>query len=71
MGMEVDDDVKREKVEEVVREVMGGERGKVMKAKALEWKRKAEVATRLGGSSYNDFDRLVNEIINFDKVGNY
>lgn len=68
MGMEVDEDVRREKVEEVVREVMEGERGKVMKENALEWKRKAGVATRVGGESYHDFDRLVNDILGYKEV---
>lgn len=63
MGLEVEGDVRRDKVEEVVREVMEGERGRGMKAKALEWKRKAEGAARVGGSSYNDFDRLVTTIL--------
>ncbi|KAG6394506.1 hypothetical protein SASPL_145093 [Salvia splendens] len=68
MGIEVDEDVRREKVEEVVREVMEGDRGKVMKGNALEWKRKAEVATRVGGESYHDFDRLVNDILSYEEV---
>lgn len=63
MGLEVDHDVKRDEIEALVRNVMQGEKGKEMKAKALEWKGKAEEATRVRGSSYNDFDRFVKETL--------
>ena len=63
IGMEVDHDVKRENIEFVVKEMMEGDKGKKMKEKALEWKKKAEEATDVGGSSYNDFDRFVKEAL--------
>ncbi|KAL8476203.1 hypothetical protein ACS0TY_028748 [Phlomoides rotata] len=69
IGMEVDHDVKRDEIEALVKKVMEGQKGKEMKAKALEWKGKAEEAIRIGGSSYNDFDRLVNEIMGLEKPG--
>nr|AYC63487.1 UDP-glycosyltransferase [Scoparia dulcis] len=62
MGEEVDHDVKRDEIEALIRNVMREEKGKEMKNKTLEWKEKAKEATRVGGSSYNDFDCLVNEI---------
>ncbi|KAL6984121.1 7-deoxyloganetin glucosyltransferase, partial [Sarracenia purpurea var. burkii] len=56
-------EVEREEVERLVRELMVGESGKKMKAKAEEWKKVAEDATAVAppGSSYVNFDRLVNE----------
>ena len=61
IGVELDSDVKRGEVAALVREMMGGEKGKVMKEKALEWKRKAVEATDIGGSSRIDFDKLIME----------
>ncbi|XVF61609.1 hypothetical protein PTKIN_Ptkin08bG0144200 [Pterospermum kingtungense] len=61
--MEVDHDVKREKIEFLVKEMMEGNKGKKMKENALEWKKKAEAATDVGGSSYNNFDRFVKEAL--------
>ncbi|KAK4394144.1 Linamarin synthase 2 [Sesamum angolense] len=62
-GVEVDHEVKRDEIAMLVRDVMEGEKGKKMKAKALEWKEKANEATRIGGSSYHDFDRFVEEAL--------
>ncbi|KAI5669866.1 hypothetical protein M9H77_19719 [Catharanthus roseus] len=61
VGIELEKDVKRSEVERVVRELMIGEKGKELKKNALEWKKKAEAATGLGGSSYLNLDRLVEE----------
>ncbi|KAI3993873.1 hypothetical protein MKX01_002886 [Papaver californicum] len=47
----------------LVRELMEGEKGKNMKKRAMEWKKKAEEATSAGGSSYADMDKIVNEIL--------
>ncbi|XP_077224300.1 7-deoxyloganetin glucosyltransferase-like [Tasmannia lanceolata] len=63
IGMEIDTDVKREEVESLVRELMEGEKGKVMRKKAGEWKESAEKATISGGSSYMNMERLINEIL--------
>ncbi|KAL6984118.1 7-deoxyloganetin glucosyltransferase [Sarracenia purpurea var. burkii] len=64
LGMEISE-VEREEVERLVRELMVGESGKKMKAKAEEWKKVAEHATAVAppGSSYANFDRLVNEVL--------
>ncbi|XP_047336811.1 7-deoxyloganetin glucosyltransferase-like [Impatiens glandulifera] len=63
IGMEIDNDVKREKVEMLVKEMMEGEKGKEMKMKVMEWKKKAEEAV-LGpnGSSYINFQKLIKSI---------
>ncbi|XP_042517056.1 7-deoxyloganetin glucosyltransferase-like [Macadamia integrifolia] len=63
IGDEIHPDVKREDVERLVRELMVGAKGKEMKKKAMEWKKKAEEATAPGGPSHVNFDNLVNEIL--------
>nr|AFJ53006.1 UDP-glycosyltransferase 1 [Linum usitatissimum] len=60
IGVEIDPDVKRENISGWVKEMMEGEDGKRMKNKALEWKKKAEVATDIGGSAYESFNRVLN-----------
>ncbi|URE27113.1 UDP-Glycosyltransferase [Musa troglodytarum] len=66
VGMEIDNDVKREEVEALIRELMGGEKGKEMRKKAAEWKERAVRATQPGGSSFLNLDRLVNEVLCFE-----
>ncbi|KAK3414351.1 hypothetical protein EUGRSUZ_L00503, partial [Eucalyptus grandis] len=61
IGMEIDNDVKRDEVEGLVRELMEGEKGKEMRKKAMEWKAKAEAAIMPGGTSYNNVDKLISE----------
>ncbi|XP_058086883.1 7-deoxyloganetin glucosyltransferase-like [Magnolia sinica] len=63
VGMEIDNNVKRDEVEALVRELMEGEKGKEMKKKALAWKESAEKASKPGGSSYENLDKLVSEIL--------
>ncbi|KDP40911.1 hypothetical protein JCGZ_24910 [Jatropha curcas] len=64
VGMEIDNNVKREEVEKLVRELMDGKKGKEMKKKAIEWKSKAEEATGPGGSSRRNFDEFVGFLLN-------
>ncbi|PON47647.1 UDP-glucuronosyl/UDP-glucosyltransferase [Parasponia andersonii] len=61
IGVEVNNDVKRDEVSELVKEMMEGNKGKKMREKALEWKKKAVEATDIGGESYNNFERLIRE----------
>lgn len=70
IGMEIDNDVKRDEVEGLVREMMEGEKGKEMKKKAEEWKDLANNATREGGSSYVNMDKLV-DMLTTCKMGEY
>ncbi|KAL7206024.1 hypothetical protein ACSBR2_018859 [Camellia fascicularis] len=60
--MEVDGGVRRKKVEGLVRELMEGEKEKEMRRKAMEWMKRAEEATRPGGSSYVNFDMVVKHL---------
>ncbi|KAL3724053.1 hypothetical protein ACJRO7_036123 [Eucalyptus globulus] len=63
IGMEIDNDVKKDEVEGLVRELMEGEKGKEMRKKAMEWKAKAEEAIMPGGTSYNNVDKLISEVL--------
>ncbi|OVA07951.1 UDP-glucuronosyl/UDP-glucosyltransferase [Macleaya cordata] len=63
VGMEIDSNVKRDEVEKLVRELMEGEKGKEMKNRAMEWKKRAHEAAAPGGSSYVNFEKLVNKIL--------
>ncbi|KAK4722437.1 hypothetical protein R3W88_012670 [Solanum pinnatisectum] len=64
IGMEIDNNVKRDEVKSLVRELMAGEKGKYRKKKAMEWKKLAEEAAKKPtGSSYVNIDKLINEIL--------
>ncbi|XP_057804004.1 7-deoxyloganetin glucosyltransferase-like [Salvia miltiorrhiza] len=63
VGVEIEGEVVREKVAEVVKVLMEGEKGKEMRKKALEWKHKAHAAVEAGGSSHRNFDFLINHIL--------
>ncbi|KAB1206861.1 UDP-glycosyltransferase 85A2 [Morella rubra] len=63
IGMEIDNNVKRDEVEKLVRELMDGDKGKEMKKKVMEWKTKAEEAVKPGGSSYQNLDKLIADVL--------
>lgn len=64
IGMAIDNEVRREKVVEQVRELMEGEKGKEMKRKAMEWQRLAQEATASPlGSSYLNYEKLINQVL--------
>ncbi|WOL19939.1 hypothetical protein Cni_G28741 [Canna indica] len=67
IGIEIDEQVRREQVKELVVEVMEGERGQQMRKNATKWKELAEKATARGGTSIVDFERLM-EDLNPEKV---
>ncbi|KAJ4836374.1 hypothetical protein Tsubulata_024132, partial [Turnera subulata] len=62
IGMEINE-VKRDEVEKLVRELMEGAKGKEMKRKAMEWKARAKEATKPGGCSYQNVERLIEEVL--------
>lgn len=62
MGMEIDD-LKRNEVEILVRELMDGGKGKKMKLKAMNWKVEAEKAASPGGSSCINLNNLLSEVL--------
>ncbi|XP_078429667.1 7-deoxyloganetin glucosyltransferase-like [Wolffia australiana] len=59
IGMEIDGDVKREKVRSLILELMEGEKGKEMKQRSWEWKEEALKATRPGDDSSSNLSSLV------------
>uniref|UniRef100_A0A453MQZ6 Glycosyltransferase n=1 Tax=Aegilops tauschii subsp. strangulata TaxID=200361 RepID=A0A453MQZ6_AEGTS len=63
VGMEIDTDVRRDAVANLIMELMEGENGKVMKKKAQEWREKAVKATKPGGSSHDNFDALIRDVL--------
>ncbi|XP_043690493.1 7-deoxyloganetin glucosyltransferase-like [Telopea speciosissima] len=63
MGLEMETEVKREEVERLVRDILEGEKGSEMKKRALDWKRKAEEAISIGGSSFLDLEKLQKEVL--------
>ncbi|XP_007042950.2 PREDICTED: 7-deoxyloganetin glucosyltransferase [Theobroma cacao] len=67
IGMEIDNNVKRDQVEMLVRELMEGDKGVEMKANALEWKKKAAEASRPGGGSFENLDKLLIHVLLSDK----
>lgn len=56
IGMEIDNNVKRDEVELLVRKLMDGKKGKKMKGKT-------EAATTPGGSSYLNLEKLIQELL--------
>jgi UDP:flavonoid glycosyltransferase YjiC (YdhE family) len=64
IGMEIEGDVERGKIESLVRELMVGEKGKELKKKALNWKKLAkEASSKPTGSSYVNLDKMMNEVL--------
>uniref|UniRef100_A0ACD5Y9C4 Uncharacterized protein n=1 Tax=Avena sativa TaxID=4498 RepID=A0ACD5Y9C4_AVESA len=64
VGMEVGDDVRREVVEQRIREVMGGDAGREMRRKAEEWKEMGVCATLIpGGRSVANLDSIINDVL--------
>ncbi|CAI9269119.1 unnamed protein product [Lactuca saligna] len=62
VGMEIGESVKRDEVEKLTKELIGGEMGKQMRIKAMEWKEKIEIATSPSGSSFLNVEKLANDI---------
>ncbi|KAB1206858.1 UDP-glycosyltransferase 85A2 [Morella rubra] len=63
IGMEIDNNVKRDEVEKLVREFMDGYKGKEMKNKVMQWKTKAEEVVKPGGSSYQNLDKFIADVL--------
>ncbi|CAM9001678.1 unnamed protein product [Rhodiola kirilowii] len=65
VGLEVSCDVKRGELEELVKEMMESDKGRELRMKGKEWRRKVEAATDVGGSAYKEFDRFVEGLLHF------
>ncbi|KAJ0971695.1 hypothetical protein J5N97_019654 [Dioscorea zingiberensis] len=63
--------VKREEIKKAVEELMGdGEEKERRRERAEELKKMAEKAVEVGGSSYEDLSRLIEELLELKKRGN-
>ncbi|KAL3724275.1 hypothetical protein ACJRO7_029444 [Eucalyptus globulus] len=56
-----------EEIESCVNKIMGGERGKEIKANSLKWRERARIAMEEGGSSDNNISDFVKNIIEMYK----
>lgn len=64
VGMKIDSNGNRNVIEDLVREMMTGEKGKQMKENALKLKRLAQMAVASSaGSSYLNFEELVSNVL--------
>ena len=61
--MEIDCDIKKEEVHEIVRELLEADKGKKMKKKDVEWKKLAEEATSPLCSTSINLKNLVSEVL--------
>ncbi|KAK7385318.1 hypothetical protein VNO78_31034 [Psophocarpus tetragonolobus] len=70
IGLEIED-VNRDKIENLVTELMDGAKGKEMKHKVLQWKELAEgAASSFNGSSFLNLDNMVHEVLLGNTVKN-
>ena len=63
IGLQINDDVKREDVKSLVKEVMEGEKGNDLRKKAMEWKERAAKAVDEGGTSSLNMRKLFEDFI--------
>jgi UDP:flavonoid glycosyltransferase YjiC (YdhE family) len=63
VAMEIADDVKRAEVEDMIREVMEGEKGGEMRRRVTELRDSAVASARRDGRSMRNVDRLINEVL--------
>ncbi|XXG70722.1 hypothetical protein AAC387_Pa07g0136 [Persea americana] len=64
IGLEIESDGKRQRIEGLVRELVEGEKGEEMRQRALEWKESAENAVEEGvGSSCMNLEKLINNVL--------
>ncbi|PKU59187.1 UDP-glycosyltransferase 85A3 [Dendrobium catenatum] len=62
--MEIDNNVERKDVEELIREMMTGEKkGNEIRKKAMEWKESAIKATGPDGASLVNLEKMINEVL--------
>ncbi|WVZ15695.1 hypothetical protein V8G54_013261 [Vigna mungo] len=63
IGIEIDTDVKRKEVEKNVNELMLGEKGKEMRQKVMQLRKKVEEEIRSFGLSYMNLDKVTSEVL--------
>jgi len=63
IGVEIED-VERDQIERLVREMMDGEKGREMKKKAVKWKALAKkAASGPSGSAFVHFEKMIREVL--------
>lgn len=65
IGMEVNPDASRGDIAALVKEIMEGDKGKLIRQNAQVWRKKAEAATDVGGASFNNFNKCINEVLHY------
>nr|UYE91540.1 putative glycosyltransferase [Anoectochilus roxburghii] len=68
VGLEIEGEVRREKVEKLVRETMEGDKAAEMRRRATEWKQSAKTAIEPGGSSYVNLEALLSDLAKTKEV---
>jgi hypothetical protein len=63
VGFELEGELKRNKIEEAVRELMKDAKGVVARERAQELKKKVESCLESGGSSLLAIDKLIGQIL--------
>jgi len=63
IGIEINTNVKRDEVAKLINEMLFGEKGKKMRQKVMELKKKAEENTSPGGCSYMNLDKVIKEVL--------
>ena len=63
IGLEIENDIRREDVESLVRELMEGEKRKELEKQVVKWKTLAVEATSAGGSSFVYLEKLVSVLL--------
>ncbi|KAJ6814722.1 7-deoxyloganetin glucosyltransferase-like [Iris pallida] len=62
VGVELGREVRREDVSRLVKELMGGEGGERLRKNAAKWKEEAQSAADVGGSSFDNLERLAKDL---------
>ncbi|XXG76715.1 hypothetical protein AAC387_Pa08g1011 [Persea americana] len=70
VGMEINNNARREEIEALIKEMMGGEKGKEMRKKALSWKESAGNSIEEGGSSHTNLELLIQELLHLGDFSN-
>jgi len=63
IGLEISNDVNREEVERVIKELLGGEKGVETRRMAQKWKERALSATESDGKSFLSLERVIEEVL--------
>ncbi|XP_065864090.1 7-deoxyloganetin glucosyltransferase-like [Euphorbia lathyris] len=63
IGVELSSNFQRDEVDKLVKESMSGDIGRNMKGKAMEWKKIAQEAVTVNGSSSFNLNNLVNQVL--------